>query len=162
MTAALRRQWRRAAWLARDVGRSGRAVAHALALARRPAPDVALGVLEGAPWAVRGRENAYLLRLVNDGTAARRLRLAVGGTAPGAPPLATAATFDVPARSAREVHLVTDWVARFALADARPLTDPAAFLTVPPGVPTSCRVDARLADAASPGGRLTIVQPLVA
>lgn len=161
MTDVLGRQWRRLGWLARDVVRSGRGLAHALAVGRHPEPTVALGVLQGAPWAVRGCDNGYLLRLVNDGPTPRRLGLAIGGTAPGAPRFEATATYDVPACSAREVHLVTDWVTRFTLADVAPDGDAEKFLVPPPATTASCRVDARLDAAEAADERLTVTQPLV-
>jgi hypothetical protein len=153
------RQASRVAWVVEGIVLYIGGVGRLMFYVRRPASVVGIGLLEGAPIALRGETNAYRVRLVNDTPTACEVELEIVLEPPGCPPIEGRTHRTLAGQNAADVFVVTDWVRRSEIVVDEPRIDDVRFLET--GAATErCRVVAKLSYGGDPIDELVIVQDL--
>src|SRR2546422_4060984 len=153
-------QWRRVAWVVQDVRVCLGALRRIfLSGPAESEPRIAIGVLEGQVRALVGRLNVYRVRLVNDAPDPIAVVLRLRGEMDAGRGMETSVEQTLPARGARELFLITDWIERFEMSPGPPATEGLEFLAGSRQV-GHCRLAAALEAGGMCLDRLAIRQAL--
>ena len=153
-------QWRRVAWVVQDVRVCLGALRRIfLSGPAESEPRIAIGVLEGQVRALVGRSNVYRVRLVNDAPDPIPVVLRLRGEMDAGRGMETSVEQTLPARGARELFLITDWIERFEMSPGPPATEGLEFLAGSRQV-GHCRLAAALEAGGMCLDRLAIRQAL--